>query len=208
MTKIKICGITKLEDAILSAELGAWAIGFIFYPQSPRYITPEKAQKISEKMKEYGTKVIGVFVNETNENISRIAHIAKLDYVQLHGKESVSECNKLEIPFIKNIRNINEINDYNNAFAFLVDASDAEAWGGTGTLADWDLAKKIKAQNRSLILSGGLSLSNIEKALIEVKPDFIDISSSLEISPGIKNHNLMKEFFQKIRNFKEIKIND
>lgn len=208
MAKIKICGITKMEDAILSAELGAWAIGFIFYPKSPRYITPEKAQEISEKIKEYGVKTVGVFVNETNENISRIAHIAKLDYVQLHGKESVSECNKLEIPFIKNIRNINEINDYNNAFAFLVDASDTEAWGGTGVLADWDLAKKIKAQNRSLILSGGLSLSNIEKALIEVKPDFIDISSSLEISPGIKNHYLMKEFFKKIRNFKEIKIND
>lgn len=208
MIKTKICGITKLEDAIFAAELGAWAIGFIFYEKSSRYITPEKAQKISEKMKEYGAKTVGVFVNETNERISEIADIARLDYVQLHGKESVSECNQLKIPFIKNIRNINEINDYNKAFAFLVDASDTDAWGGTGTLADWDLAKKIKTQNSPLVLSGGLSIDNIEKALIEVKPDCIDVSSALEISPGIKNHNLMKEFFEKIRNFKEIKIND
>ena len=199
MTKIKICGITKIEDAILAAELGAWAIGFVFYPKSQRYITPENAYKISQQIKKYGTKIIGVFVNESPEDIIKIANIVKLDYVQFHGTETLFECNQLEIPFIKNIRSLDEINDYNQAFAFLVDASDTESWGGTGKLANWDLAKEIKAQNKLLVLSGGLSSDNIEKALAEVNPDFVDISSSLEISAGVKNHKLMKEFFDKIK---------
>lgn len=207
MVKVKICGITRIDDAILAAELGTWAIGFIFYPKSPRYISPEKAREISQEIKKYGTKTIGVFVNETTEKINEIAKIAKLDYVQLHGTESTIDSNSLKNPFIKNIRNISEIDDYKNAFAFLVDAQDIQIWGGTGTLANWEFAKEIKAQEKPLILSGGLSSSNIEKALVDVNPDYIDVSSSLEISPGIKNHNLMKEFFDKIRN-KEIKINE
>lgn len=131
-----------------------------------------------------------------------------MDYVQLHGKETAFECNQLEIPFIKNIRSPDEINDYNKAFAFLVDASDTQVWGGTGTLSDWDLAKKIKAQNKPLILSGGLSLDNIEKALKEVKPDFIDLSSGLETAPGEKDHIIMRKFFEKIKDLKESKINE
>lgn len=208
MVKVKICGITRVEDALLAAELGAWAIGFIFYEKSPRYILPEKAQAISKEMKKYGVKTVGVFVNESSEKINEISKIAELDYIQMHGTENTSECNQLKIPFIKNIRNIDEINNYNNAFAFLIDAHDTQNWGGTGKLADWDFAKKIKEQNRLLILSGGLSLANIEKAFTEVNPDYIDISSSLEISPSIKNHTLMKEFFEKIKNCKEIKINE
>lgn len=201
MIKAKICGITKVEDAILAAELGAWAIGFIFYPKSPRYIAPEKAYEISQQIKKYGIKTIGVFVNETSENIKIIANTVGLDYIQLHGKEPAYECNKREIPFIKNIRNINEINDYSQAFAFLVDASDTQNWGGTGNLADWELAKKIKEQKIPLILSGGLSSDNIEKALLEVNPDYVDLSSSLEKTPGEKDYSKMQEFFEKIKNF-------
>lgn len=208
MVKVKICGITKIEDAILAAELGVWAIGFIFYDKSPRYISPEKAYVISDEIKKYGVKTIGVFVNETVENITKTANEVQLDYVQLHGFESVSDCNKLKIPFIKNIRNIDEVINYNKAFAFLVDASDTQNWGGTGKLADWDLAKEIKEQGKPLILSGGLSSANIEKALKEINPDIIDISSSLEISPGKKNHNSMREFFEKIKNLKEIVNNE
>lgn len=200
MVKAKICGITKIEDAILAAELGAWAIGFIFYPQSPRYITPENAYKIAQKMKKFGTKTIGVFVNETGKTVNQIATIADLDYVQLHGKEPIDECNKIRLPFIKNIRNTDEINDYNQAFAFLVDAPDTNNWGGTGNLADWNLAQNIKAQKKTLILSGGLSPDNIEKALLEVNPDYVDISSSLENAPGEKKHSKMIDFFEKLKN--------
>lgn len=196
MTKIKVCGITKTEDAILAAKLGAWAIGFIFYPKSPRYITPENAQKIADSVKNYGTKTVGVFVNEKAENMNKIAEIVGLDFVQLHGFEDASECAKLNLPYIKNIRNTDEMNIYSDAFAFLVDAPDSQNWGGTGKLADWNLAKEIKRQNKPLVLSGGLTLDNLEKALKEIMPDYIDISSGLEISPGIKNHEKMKEFFE------------
>lgn len=205
MVKTKVCGITRIEDAIIAAESGAWAIGFIFYPKSPRYINPEKAFEISKEIKKYGTKIVGVFVNEVAEKINTIANIAQLDYVQLHGTEPASECNILKIPFIKNIRTIDETYNYNKAFAFLVDATDTESWGGTGMLADWELAKKIKTRGKPLILSGGLSYDNIESAIKEVNPDFIDISSNLEISPGKKNHDLMRKFFEKINNLKEIK---
>ena len=208
MTKVKICGITNIDDAKLAAELGTWAIGFIFYLKSPRYISLEKAQEISQEIKKYGIKTVGVFVNETAEQINEIAKITQLDYIQMHGIESASDCNKLKRPYIKNIRNINEINDYHNAFALLVDASDTQNWGGTGKLADWDLAKEIKKQGKTLILSGGISSNNLERALIEVKPDFIDVSSSLENSPGVKNYSLMKEFFDKIKDYKEIKVNE
>lgn len=207
MVKVKVCGITNIEDAQFAAELGIWAIGFIFYPKSPRYIAPEKAGEISEKIKEYGVKTIGVFVNETSDIINKTAKIAQLNYIQMHGMESAVDCDKLKLPYIKNVRNISEINDYNDAFAFLVDALDTQDWGGTGKLADWDLAKEIKIQNKLLILSGGLSVDNIEKAIMGVNPYVVDISSSLELSPGVKNHNLMKEFFDKINN-KEIKINE
>lgn len=208
MVKAKICGITKTEDAILAAKLGAWAIGFIFYPQSPRYIAPEKAQVISDEIKKSGLKTVGVFVNETAEKINETAKIAQLDYVQLHGNETASDCAHLEKPFIKNIRSLDEANDFPNAFAFLVDASDTQSWGGTGTLADWNLAKNIKEQGLPLVLSGGLSVNNIEEALSEVKPDFIDVSSSLEKAPGEKDQILMREFFKKIIDLKEIKINE
>lgn len=201
MIKTKICGITKIEDAILAAELDAWGIGFIFYPKSPRYISHENAQKITDAVKKYRTKTIGVFVNENAEKINEIAEIAGLDYVQLHGFEEVSECAKLNVPYIKNIRNADEIDIYTNAFAFLVDAPDSQNWGGTGKLADWSLAKEIKARGKSLVLSGGLNLDNIEIAIIEIAPDYIDVSSSLETSPGIKNHAKMKEFFEKTRSF-------
>lgn len=207
MVKVKICGITNIEDAIFAAELGAWAIGFVFYEKSPRYITPEKARKISQEIKERGVKTLGVFVNELPDKINQIAKIAELDYIQMHGIESSEDCEKLEIPFVKNIKNIDEMNNYNKAFIFLVDASDTQNWGGTGKLADWNLAKKIKAKNKSLMLSGGLSVDNIEQALIDVTPDYIDVSSSLEVSPGVKDHNLMKEFFEKI-NKKENIINE
>jgi len=205
MVNVKICGITRIEDALLAKELGAWAIGFIFYPPSLRYISPEKASEISKKLENSGTKKVGVFVNEKPETINEIAETVGLDYVQLHGHETIEECTELNLPYIKTIRNINEIEIYNNAFAFLVDAVDTENWGGTGKLADWELAKTIKNTikgDKPLILSGGLSSDNIREALLAVNPDFVDISSSVESEQGIKNHSKLTEFF------KEANIND
>ena len=198
--RIKVCGITKTEDALYAEELGAYAIGFIFYPKSPRYIEPEKAAQIAEKIK---IKKVGVFVNENPEIINNISKIVKLDYVQLHGTETAAECNAIQNKIIKNIRTVDDIKTYNSACMFLVDAPDTKNWGGTGKIADWSFARKVKQSGKTIMLSGGLSVDNIEKAISYVQPDYIDISSSLEKSPGIKDHGLMKRFFDKINIYGE-----
>ena len=109
MTKTKICGITNFVDGSLAAQLGAWAIGFVFYPNSPRYILPENAAQITRQLANYPVKTIGVFVNETPERINSIAAKVRLDYVQLHGTEPEIACRKIERPYIKNIRSIEEL---------------------------------------------------------------------------------------------------
>ncbi len=199
MTKTKICGITNFVDGSLAAQLGAWAIGFVFYPNSPRYILPENAAQITRQLANYPVKTIGVFVNETPERINSIAAKVRLDYVQLHGTEPEIACRKIERPYIKNIRSIEELADYSGAFAYLIDAHDTENWGGTGKLADWQLAKQIKSQSKPLMLSGGLSTENIAVAIDQIRPDFLDISSSIETKPGEKNHHLMRQLFAKLK---------
>jgi len=201
MVKTKICGITRIEDAQLAENLGAWAVGFIFYPLSPRYVTTEKACEISESLKQC-TKKVGVFVNEKPETINKIAEIVGLDYAQLHGHEPIEDCNKLTIPFIKTVRTVEETEIYSTAFAFLVDTIDTKNWGGTGKLADWGFAKSITSATgkNPVILSGGLSSDNIKEALRVINPNFIDVSSSIETAPGIKNHSAMSEFFKEIIN--------
>lgn len=199
MLKVKVCGITKLDDAILACSLGAWAIGFIFYPKSKRYINPIEAEKIASTVKKYNVKTIGVFVNEDIETINKISSIVSLDYIQMHGIETKETCAKLNKPFIKNIRNIAELEQYSSASYYLIDANDINNWGGTGKLADWEFAHQIKKLDMPLMLSGGLNTNNIEEAVFMVNPDIIDISSSIEETPGIKNHKLMKDFFDKIK---------
>ena len=197
MIKTKVCGITKIEDAIIAENYGAFAIGFIFYEKSPRYINPEKAKKIANSVK---IKTVGVFVNENSSKINEIAEFINLDYVQLHGLEKPEECDKLIKPYIKNIREISDIEKYKNAEIFLTDAPNINQWGGTGQLADWNFANKIKNAGKPLMLSGGLSINNIKSAIKTVNPDFIDVSSSLEISHGVKNPKLIKKFFEELKN--------
>lgn len=200
MTKVKICGITRFEDALFSLEAGADALGFVFYKKSKRYIEPKKAKEICEKLKKYNIKTTGVFVNEKAETINEFSF---LDYIQMHGFETNEECEKLKKPFIKNIRAIEEIKTYKKATAFLVDAADTKDWGGTGKLSDWVLAREIKNKEKPLVLSGGLNESNILDAINSVNPDWVDVSSSLESRTGIKNHKLIKSFFDKIKDYKE-----
>ncbi len=200
MTKVKICGITNIEDALWACELGVWAIGFVFYPKSKRFITAQSAKNISLAVKKYDVKTIGVFVNSDIDFINKTSSDALLDYVQMHGFEPSWLCDKLNRPFIKNIRKIEEIEKYKNASYFLVDANDKKDWGGTGKLANWEFATEIKKKNLPLILSGGLSENNISEAICKVNPDIVDISSGVEKFPGVKNHKLMKDFFDKIKN--------
>lgn len=207
MLKTKVCGITRIDDAISAVEAGAYAIGFIFYPKSPRYISPDKAKIISDTVKTLGAVTIGVFVNEDADIVNKIAEEANLDYVQLHGFESAECCDKIKLPYIKNIRDISQIDTYKNAEILMIDAPDTSQWGGTGEVGDWRLAKAIKHSGRTLMLSGGISIDNVENAVNFVKPDIIDVSSSLESSKGIKDINLITEFFNKLRTM-EINYDD
>jgi len=202
--KIKICGITLIEDAILASKLGAWAVGFVFVKSSPRYIEPEKASKIINNLPENLEKV-GVFVNSSAEEIKNIRKLTGITKIQLHGDETAefcSELSELNIPVIKALRIKNE-NDLNvisqyegKVFAVLLDAHSDTEYGGTGKSFDWNILLKAKSYNIPIILAGGINSSNIEEAL-KLKPYAIDISSGVEKNKGIKDHQKMTEIFVK-----------
>lgn len=198
--KIKICGITNLEDAQCAVEIGVWAVGFIFYKKSPRYIEPLKAREIISKLPSE-VKKIGVFVNEDLETMLEVSNITNIDTFQLHGDEKPELCKLLTKEIIKAFRFTQEseleiINQYKEITdSFLIDAKVKNAFGGTGVLADWELAKKVKNYG-NLILAGGIGSDNIAEAIKIVNPFAIDLSSSVEYSAGIKNH-------EKIRSLKE-----
>jgi phosphoribosylanthranilate isomerase len=191
MTQVKICGITNEEDALCAAECGATAVGFIFYPASPRYIVPEKAELIIKKLPVEIIKV-GVFVNETSAEVKRISELCNMDFIQLHGDESVEYCrNFLPETIIKAVNLENEsdlanIRKYDVA-ALLVDSRHAGLYGGTGKKANWDLALRVKSKI-PLILSGGLNEDNVKEALEKVAPQALDFNSGVEIRPGQKDH--------------------
>jgi len=201
MAKVKICGITNLEDALLSAKFGADALGFNFYEKSPRYISPENAREIIEKLPPETLKV-GVFVNEDLEKIVEIAEIAKLDALQLHGEETpefvreLKEKTNLEI--IKAFRVLPGFKPddvlKHNADAILLDAYSRHEHGGTGETFDWEIAKKVRKIFPKMYLAGGLSPENIADAVSTVKPFAVDACSLLEHEKGIKNSEKVKEF--------------
>jgi phosphoribosylanthranilate isomerase len=191
MTQVKICGITNEEDALYAAEYGAVALGFIFYSASPRYITPEKAQFIIKKLPD---KIIraGVFVNEKAEDVKKIAQYCSLDFIQLHGDESVEYCRIFPQAKIIKAVNLQSKNDLAHALtydaaALLVDSRHAGLYGGTGKKANWELALQIKSK-KPLILSGGLTEDNVKEALEKVAPQALDFNSGVEIKPGKKDH--------------------
>ena len=202
MTQIKICGITNEEDALHAAGCGAAALGFIFYPPSPRYVKPEDARKIISVLSDKLVK-IGVFVNEKVDEIKRVMEYCGLDMIQLHGDESPEYCLDFQASrIIKAVELTNE-DDLNIAFdydvaALLVDSRHAGLYGGTGKKANWDLAYRIK-KNKPLILSGGLNEENIVQAIKNVAPHALDINSGVESKPGKKNHAKLARIFDIIR---------
>lgn len=194
MTKVKICGITNLEDALLSAKFGADALGFNFYEKSPRYIAPEKAREIIEQLPKEVLKV-GVFVNEKLEKIIDIAAIAKLDALQLHGEETPEFANELKaktnLEIIKAFRVSPEFQPEDvlryETDAILLDAYSPKEHGGTGETFDWEIAKKVQRIFPKMYLAGGLSHNNIAKAISDVGPFAVDACSCLEIEKGKKD---------------------
>ena len=206
MTNVKICGITNLEDALLSVKFGADALGFNFYEKSPRYISPEKAREIVEQLPREVLKV-GVFVNESLGEICKIAETAKLDAIQLHGEETPEFAGELKaktnLEIIKAFR-VSENFKPEDVLQFEVDAVLLDAYspkehGGTGEIFDWEIAKKVREIFPKMYLAGGLSAKNIAKAILAVKPFAVDACSSIEEVKGIKNHTKVKNFIFQVK---------
>ncbi len=200
MVKVKICGITNLEDAKRGAELGAYAVGFVF-AKSPRQITPELASNIIKQLPD-SVLSVGLFVNETQEKIEEILNICKLDFLQFHGDETPEVCHNfrkrakvIKAFRIKNEDSLKLLKSY-NVDGYLLDAYVEGIAGGTGKTFNWDLAIKAKKEVRPVILSGGLSPDNIAEAIRRVSPFAVDVSSGVEITPGKKDFNLMRRFFE------------
>jgi len=206
MIRVKICGITRLEDANEAVKLGVDALGFIFAP-SPRRISPDKARDIIRTLPPL-VKTVGVFVNESPGTISDVIDFCDLDLVQLHGDESPDQCEEL-MPYtikalrIRNDSSIKSIESYRKKVrALLLDTYMKDKPGGTGKTFDWNFALKAKEYGIPVILSGGLGPNNIGEAIQTVRPYAVDVSSGVEESPGKKSHELLKELFLKIQEFR------
>jgi phosphoribosylanthranilate isomerase len=202
MTKIKICGITNLNDAILALDLGADALGFIFYRNSKRYISKEDASRIISKLPPFG-KTVGVFVNQSVEELKSMKREIGFDIFQLHGDEKPDYCRQLGNSVIKAMRVKDRINqDDIDSFpvqALLFDAYSKGDFGGTGGSFDWGLLRGI-TRSKDVILSGGLTAENVAEAIDIVNPYAVDVSTGVEDYPGKKNAVKLKAFIKAVRN--------
>ena len=199
MTRVKICGITRLTDALLAVELGAWAVGFIFYKNSPRYISPENAKKIIEKLPPF-VSLVGVFVNEREATVKKTALSCGLTTLQFHGDETSAYCRKFGCwKVIKAIRVKSNISPAQlkkfSADAFLFDTFIPDGYGGSGKTFNWSYLKSLTKFSTPIILSGGLNPRNIAKAVKTVSPFAVDVSSGVESAPGRKSPAKLKSLF-------------
>jgi phosphoribosylanthranilate isomerase len=204
MTAIKICGITRMEDARIALQLGVQYLGFIF-SDSPRRVSALQAARITRRLPGSIQKV-GVFVNEDEARIRSIAEETALDLIQLHGEEPPELCSRFELPVIKVIRtsgkNVFEKIECYETDLFLLEPYVPNQAGGTGKRADWKLARRIvdSFPARRFILAGGLNPENVASAIRSVAPFAVDASSGLEDSPGVKNHDKIYDFVNNVRN--------
>lgn len=201
MIKIKICGITNRDDALEAAELGADALGFNFYPESPRFISPEKAAEIIFQLPPFITPV-GIFVNETEERVREVQAKSGIQVLQFHGDESPEFCERFESRVIKAIRvkdreSLHSIVHY-KVTAMLLDSYVDGLQGGTGKTFDWDLARNA-AILRRIILAGGLTPENVAAAVKKVKPYGVDVAGGVEKEKGVKDFDKMKKFITEVR---------
>ena len=204
MMSAKVCGITNYEDALLSIENGAKALGFIFFPGSKRFIDENHAKKIIDDLPSSIFKV-GVFVNQPKDQINEINSFLNLNAIQLHGDEDANFCSKFDCFVIKairvaNIMNFNLLKSY-NVDAFLFDTFSKNSYGGTGKVFDWKLLEGFSGP--PIILSGGLNPDNIQKAINCVKPQAVDVNSGIESYPGKKDKKKIEHFFSKLKSIDE-----
>lgn len=211
MTKIKICGIKTLDDALAAVDTGVDYLGFNFYPKSPRYIDKQACAEISSVLKkEYPhIKRVGVFVNSAVEEVRDILDTCSLDLAQLHGDETAEILQALDGKAFKAFRGVADVEMdkrmiADGELAFLVDASVTGVYGGSGVTADWDGAAEL-AKKYPLLLAGGLTPENVAEAIGRVKPWGVDVASGVESAPGKKDPSKMKAFVQAVRDG-EIKV--
>ncbi|MDC0877862.1 phosphoribosylanthranilate isomerase [Methylophilaceae bacterium] len=201
--KIKICGITNIEDALNASLLGADALGFVFVGKSPRYITPLNTPIIIDALPPFISKV-GLFVNPSKEEVEDAIRVAKFDLLQFHGDENEEFCNQFNLPYIKAFSVKSEVNlveyetNYNSASALLLDTYSEKARGGTGTTFDWNLIPA--EESKPLIIAGGLNNENITDLLGHTTPYAVDVSGGVEVLKGKKDYKKMENFILGVRN--------
>ena len=206
MVLVKVCGITNLDDALAAADAGADALGFNFYPSSPRYVTPEIAMPILDRLRvdHPNLLTVGVFVNEALDMIEEIAEVAGVSALQLHGNETPEYCKALQGHHLIKVFSASDefesqtVLDY-EVQAIMLDAVDKEAFGGTGKLSNWAVARATRELVPRLFLAGGLSAENVAAAINQVNPFAVDACSRLESAPGRKVHAKVRAFVAAVR---------
>jgi phosphoribosylanthranilate isomerase len=201
-TRIKICGITRPEDALAAANAGADAVGFVFYPASPRYLTPASAGTIAGTLPPFVTTV-GLFVDAPSDVVRRALAAVPLGLLQFHGDEPPEYCRQFGQPYVKAVR-VRAGSDllqyaarYPDAAALLLDAYRPGVPGGTGETFDWDLIPE--RMTCRIVLSGGLTAVNVAAGIGQVRPWAVDVSSGVEVAPGVKDVQLIKRFAAAVR---------
>jgi phosphoribosylanthranilate isomerase len=202
MVRVKICGITNLDDALYAAECGADALGFVFYKGSPRYIEPAAARMIIEELPPFVVPV-GLFVDEAPDMVLHNLIMSRVRMLQFHGAETDDFCRGFSVPYFKAFRvkgeeTLDELGKFSGSTAFLLDAYSEDAHGGTGRTFDWEVASRAKKHGR-IILAGGLTPDNVADAVAMVEPYAVDVSSGVEAFKGKKDRQAVKEFIERAK---------
>jgi len=198
--KVKVCGMTSLKDALVAVEVGADAVGFIFYKKSPRSVTMKTVREIVLELPPF-VDTVGVFVDETAEQINKIADYCNLDIIQLHGDESPTFCKKIRRKVIKAFRikdmqSVKKLSSF-QVSGFLLDTFSENLHGGTGKVFDWNLALPAKKFG-PVIMAGGLTPNNVQQAVRQIRPYGVDVCSGVESEPGIKDHKKVRAFLKNV----------
>ncbi|RJQ55283.1 MAG: phosphoribosylanthranilate isomerase [Nitrospiraceae bacterium] len=204
MVRVKICGITNPDDAFAALDYGADALGFVFYPRSPRSVSPEDARKIISSLPPF-VSTVGVFVDLKKKEVDDITCYAGLNIIQLHGSEPPEYCNDfagkkvIKAIRVKELSDLEPLSRYKSASAFLLDTYSPGEIGGTGRIFNWEIAIEAKKSGR-IILAGGLTPDNIEEAIRFVQPYGVDVASGVEgKEKGKKDHKKLRAFIEKAR---------
>jgi len=201
-TRVKICGITRMEDALAAAQAGADALGFVFYAKSPRAVTPEAAREMALALPPFVSRV-GLFVDAAPETVAAVLEVVALDLLQFHGDECPADCASFGRPYLKavpmaeGLDPLAYMDTYPHAAGFLLDSHGNGKTGGTGQTFDWE--RIPRDLRHCLVLAGGLNPDNVAEAVRQVRPWAVDVSSGVEARPGIKDPARMQAFVNEVK---------